>query len=257
MGVRAGMALLILIASRLEAVPPLASGDVPTADKGVFEWFLGFLYEKSGGAVTREIPTTELVFGISDRQEITLETAWLSSEGERGAGDVTLGTKYVFLKETDSRPGIAGSFEMKVPTGSARHGLGSGEFDFGFLLRIQKTWGRFTLIGNAGYTVVGEPEVDGFTEPRKNVWFASSALGFEVAARTTLLAEIYLETGDEPGAPNRVAGNIGLTHRLRDKFDLRAAVGTSLRDDARGGPDLRVYAGFHWVLGAPSVPEDK
>ena len=237
--------------ARLDAVPPLVSGDVPTADKGGFEWYVGTRYQSEGGSLNRQIPTTELVYGISDRQEITFEVPFLSQQGTQGFGDIVLGTKYMFLKETNTLPGISGSFELKLPSASASRGLGTGKFNYDLLVRSQKTWGWFTLMGNVGYTIVGEPRVDGITEARKNVWFVSTAQQWQVTSKTKLLSEIYLETSDEPGQPNRFAADVGFEHKLRDNLQVHATVGRSLREGARGGPDLRVYVGFVWEFDAP------
>lgn len=243
--------LFTLAAARLEAVPPLVSGDVLTAEKGSFEWYVGTRYQSEGGSVNRQIPFTELVYGISDRQEITFEVPLLSQQGEHGFGDIVLGTKYMALKESKTSPGVSGVFEMKLPSASASRGLGTGELNYDLTLRAQKTWGWFTLLGNVGYTIVGEPRVGGITEARKNVWFVSTAQFFELTPKTKLLSEIYLETSEEPGEPNRFAAGVGFEHKLRDNFKVHAMVGRSLREDSRGGPDLRVYVGFVWEFDAP------
>lgn len=246
-----GLVIPLAFASRLEAVPPLVSGDVPTADRGRFEWYAGALFENNDGSISRELPLMELVYGLTDRQEITFEIPWLSEHGVHGWEDAVVGTKYMFVKETETLPGIAGSLEVKLPSASTARGLGTGEFDYGLLLRAQKTWGRFTLLGNAGYTFVGKPNVGGITEKRDNVWFASLAQFYELTERTSLLSEVYFETSEEPGEPNRLAANIGVEHELHDSFKVHAAIGTSLRDHQRGGPDLRAYVGFKWEFDAP------
>ncbi len=125
-----------------------------------FEWYVGARYQESEtGKPARLLPFTELVYGISDRQELTFETAGLSKDGHYGLNDSVLGTKFVFLKETERRPGIAGSFELKLPTGDESRGLGSGEFDYDLRLRAQKTWGWFTAIGNVGLHLCHRPGV--------------------------------------------------------------------------------------------------
>ena len=131
-------------AARLYAVPPLVSGDVPTAEKEEFELYLGVQYESMPDSITRALPTLELNYGIIDGLEMTFQIPWLSEGGEHGFGDFVTGPKYVFLKETKTRPGIAGSFELKVPTVSSSRGLGTGAFDENLLLRVQKNWGWFT-----------------------------------------------------------------------------------------------------------------
>src|SRR5829696_8242803 len=110
--------LLLGVATRLPAPPPLVTGDVPTADKYHFEWYVGMRYQKSAsGTPSRQLPFTELVYGISQRQEVTFEIPYLSERHEHGFGDAVVGTKYMFVRETEKVPGVSGSFELKLPTG--------------------------------------------------------------------------------------------------------------------------------------------
>jgi hypothetical protein len=245
-------ALLTLPAgARLGAVPPLVSGDVPTAEKGTFELYSGIRYQSEGDSVNRQLPIVELVYGISDRQEVTFEIPFLSQQGEHGFGDIVLGTKYNFIKESRTLPGISGTFELKLPSASASRGLGTGAFDYDLRIPFQKTWGWFTALANVGYTLVGEPTSGGVRQPRRNVWFASFVQQWRVSDKTKLLSEIYLETSDEPGQPNRFAADVGFEQEIARNLTFQAAVGRSLREGARGGPDLRVYVGLHWAFDAP------
>jgi hypothetical protein len=246
--------IALLLGARLEAVPPLASGDVPTAEKGTFELYPGMRYESEGDSINRQIPIVEVVYGLTDRQEITFEIPYLSQQGEHGFGDAVVGTKYDFVKETAKLPGIAATFELKLPNASVSRGLGSGAFDYDFRLPVQKTWGRFTALANLGYTIIGQPKDSSHVQ---NVWFASFAQEYQVTEKTKLLSEIYLETSEEPGQPNRFAANVGFERELAHDLTFQAAVGRSLREGARGGPDLRIYIGLHWVFDAPWKPEAK
>ena len=243
--------------ARLCAIPPLVSGDVPTADKGTFEIYSGVRYQSESDSVNRQFPIVELVYGLTDRQEFTFEIPFLSQQGEHGFGDAVVGTKYNFIKETGTLPGISGSFELKLPTGSASRGLGSNTYDYDFRFRVQKTWGWFTALGNVGYTLVGEPKIGGISQRRDNVWFASFVQEYRVTEKTKLLSEIYLETSEERGQPNRLAANVGFESESAHNLTFQAAVGRSLREGARGGPDLRVYVGLHWVFDAPWKRSEK
>src|SRR5262247_135995 len=51
-------------------------------------------------------------------------------------------------------------------------------------------------------------------------------------------SELYFVSREEPGEPNRLAANVGVKHNLRDNLQLHAAVGKSVREGNRGGPDL-------------------
>jgi hypothetical protein len=244
--------LMLLAAPRCFAPPPLVTGDVPTADKHAFEWYVGGRYQESeSGNPSRLLPFTELVYGLTDRQELTFEIAGLSKDHEYGISDTVVGTKFIFLTETGRRPGLAGSFELKLPTGDESRGLGSGEFDYDLRLRAQKTWGWFTAIANAGYTFVTDPEFGGVTATRENAWLLTFGQEYQVARKTKLLSEIYFVSREEPGEPNRLAANIGFKHKLRDTLTVHAAIGKSVREANRGGPSIRAYVGLKYEFGAP------
>jgi hypothetical protein len=243
-------AALLCLATRLPAPPPLVTGDVPTADKHHFEWYVGMRYQKSdSGTISRQLPFTEIVYGISDRQEITFETAYLSERHEHGISDSVLGTKFMFVRESEKIPGISGSFELKVPTGDKDRGLGSGELDYDLRLRVQKTWGWFTLIGNAGYTFITAPTIGGVREPRDNVRLLSAAQEYGVTKKFRLLSEIYWLSREAPGDPNTLAAQVGVKYYILNNLNIHAAVGKSLRDGNKGGPDVRAYIGLKWEFG--------
>jgi len=251
---RAIIVCVLLAASvrHLYAPPPLVTGDVPTADKQRFELYSGFRYQETeSGESGRQIPFTELVYGISDRQELTFEIAYLSQRHQHGFGDAVVGTKYQFLKETQTLPGMAGSFELKLPTGSERKGLGTGEFDYDLRLRAQKTWGWFTAIGNAGYTFLTDAEFGGVEATLENVWLFTFAQEYQVAKNTSLLSEIYFVTREASGEHDRFAANLGFKHRILKDLSIHGSIGKSLREANRGGPDIRAYAGVKWEFDAP------
>jgi len=244
--------LLLTATASLYAPPPLVTGDVPTADRERFELYTGVRYQESeSGKPSWQIPFTEFVYGLTERQELTLETAYVSENHEHGFSDLVVGTKYQFLIESTNRPGIAGSFELKLPTASQSKGLGDGEFDYDIRLRAQKTFAWFTAIGNAGYTFLTDPEFGGVETTKDNVWFLSFAQEYQVAENTKLLSEIYWVTREEPSEPNRLAANVGFKHKLFKDFTIHGSIGKSLRDANRGGPDLRAYLGFNYEFDAP------
>ncbi len=227
---------------KAEAIPPLVAGDVPTAEKNHVEWFIGTRYQEAD-LIERQVPFTEVVYGISEKQELTFEIPYVFVGDAQGFGDAVLGTKYQFISEMEKRPGLAGSFEWKLTNGSQSAGLGTGGMEYNVLFRIQKTWGAVTGLVNVGYTVVGEPERNGVRLARRNVWFTAFAQEVEVTPKTHILSELYWKANDEPGQPDRLAADIGLKHHLLPPLTVHAAIGKSVREGGLGGPALRVYAG--------------
>lgn len=228
------------------AVPPLVAGDVAVADKNHIEWYLGTRYQKED-SIERQVPFTEIVYGVSGRQEITLEVPYIVKEGNNGFGDATLGTKFLFLRESDKDPGIAGSFEVKLDNGNDTKGLGTGAPEYDLRLRAQKrSAGWFTGIVNLGHTFVGEPEVNGVRIEKRDVWFAAFAQEYELSGKTSLLSEVYWKTNDEPRGPFRLAADVGFKRRISDNLWGHGAIGKSLREGNTGGPGLRVYLGVKY-----------
>jgi hypothetical protein len=244
----AAIALLLLVAGRAAAVPPLVIGDAPTADRGHGELYAGAQWTRTDvGELS--VPASELVLGVSDWQEVTVEAPYLAVPGRHGFGDVTLGTKVRLLAEEGGRPGAAGSLEWKLPNASRAAGLGTGAAELALRLRGQKTWGRFTAIANAGITRVGAPREGGVTLPRRNTGFLGAGAVVDVGPRLKLLADVYWQGADVVGEPARAAGDLGLERKLTRSLAFHAAIGRSLRSAAAGGPELRVYGGLKWEFG--------
>lgn len=240
------MALLASLASPLWAIPPLVSGDVPTAPKGVYELFVGHLFVDGGAVDEHEAPFWELVYGLTPRQELTLEGPLLFRDDPDGSsfgfGDVVIGTKYRLLGDPAADSGLSASLEVKLPTGDRDRGLGSGETDVDLRLRAGWVLAREIIYANLGYRWVGEP----LDAERDNTWFYSVVWDHPAGKKLRLLTEVYGRTASESGAPNRLAATVGIKWRVRPKQQFHFSVGRSLRKDAKGGPRLRLYTGWRW-----------
>lgn len=57
--------LLIASADLASAIPPLVSGDVPTAGKGIYELFMGYLLEEKSGLKTHTLKAASADRGLS------------------------------------------------------------------------------------------------------------------------------------------------------------------------------------------------
>ena len=236
--------LALACCTPVSAIPPLVSGDVPTAEHGTYELFVGYLGTDSGPVTSHQIPFWELVYGVTPRQELTIEAPLLLRDDARGSttgvGDAVLGTKYRLLGAPSEDSGVSASLEVTLPTGDEDRGLGSGAVDVDLRARAGQQLGRDVVYGNVGHTWVGENG----DASRDNTWFLALVWDHPVFERSRLLTEVYWKTADEPGAPNRLAATIGTKIRFRDRQQLHFSVGRSLQSGAEGGPDLRLYAGW-------------
>lgn len=249
---RAAGALALFLGSIIAspAPPPLITGDVPTADKGTVEWYLGFAYEDAG-VIERALPHTELVYGLATNWEVSIETDFLSIQGEHGFGDVGLETKYCVLTENEVRPGVSFAAGVGLPTGDKDKGLGAGAAEFSLEGRLQKSFGFFTPMLNLGYDWQNEPKIGGVRQARRDYLTAAFGQAWQLTERAYLLTEIYGRGKDEPSGDYEIAAQIGFKYECSETFQIHSAVGRSLRDHAKGGPDLRVYVGCEISFDTP------
>ena len=67
---------------------------------------------------------------------------------------------------------------LKLPTGNADDGLGSGGADFGVGLAYERLWNRWASYANLNYIIIGNPDFAGFEA--NNVWTGSIACEYRL-----------------------------------------------------------------------------
>ncbi|MCZ6761202.1 MAG: transporter [Gemmatimonadetes bacterium] len=238
--------LLMVCASPALAIPPIVSGDVPTAPDGIYELFVGYIRVEGDRVTVSEIPFWELVYGLTPRLELTIEGPVLLLDGPTGStvglGDVVLGTKVRLLGKPEADSGLSASLEVKLPTGDDTRGLGSGATNVDLRTRWGWEVGREVVYFNLGYTWVGERG----DEELDNTWFYSGVWDHPLGQKMRLLTEVYGKTSDDPEGPCKLAASVGFKWRVLPKQQFQASLGRSLRGDAEGGPKLRSYIGWRW-----------
>ena len=241
--------MLALFATSSWAVPPLVTGDVPTAEEGVTELFVGSVSKTSPSRdEEQQLPWMELVYGISDRQEVTFEVPHVksspqSSASVSGMGDAVIGTKFLLGPTKPQGLNYGMSVEIKLDNASWEKGLGTGAKDLDIRLRAQKDVGRNEFIWNLGYTFVGDPQTAAGRAEARNVAYWATAFCHKVSTRATVLAELYGSQSSEPGGDSRFAFNTGFKYKIGERQWLHFAWGSSLRDGWTGGPKSRMYIG--------------
>jgi len=100
---------------------------------------------------------------------------------ESGLGDIVASLSYGLID------GVEGLFldavgKVKFGTADANKGLGTGENDYALQADVSKTIGRFSVLGTAGYRVLGDPPGVNL----RNVWFGSLGASYSVAPLTSI-----------------------------------------------------------------------
>jgi hypothetical protein len=67
-------------------------------------------------------------------------TAFQGGQDQWGLGDISLMSKYQFVRQTETLPAVSLRFAVKAPSGDASRGFGSGHPDAGVGLALEKTF---------------------------------------------------------------------------------------------------------------------
>ena len=104
----------------------------------------------------------KLDYGITDRIQVTGIVPYFSIrehiEGEPYLGKSHLGDSkvevwYNFVEEDEHKPAISGAFQLTLPTGDYKKGIGNERVGYGGLLAITKDFGNSVLYGDLGYNL--------------------------------------------------------------------------------------------------------
>jgi len=106
-------------------------------------------------------------------------------------GDTSLSVKRVF-KNGESW-GVAGKSVLQIPTASTSAGLGTGSYQFAFLLLADKEFGNITIDGNIGYVVPGFID-RGRKESLNNFGIMRVGGSYKLSGSVTLIAQTVYST---------------------------------------------------------------
>jgi hypothetical protein len=198
------------------------------------------------GAHTLLTPTV-LKFGIVPRVQLELAGSFVDFSGNSpvysGIGDVSAALKWRILEKAPVIGNFALQPSLKLPSGSAVHGTGTGTTDVGLLLISSHDWGKYALDLNAGYT---RRSGDGSQAPKDaTLWTISS--GGPVYKSLGWAAELFglPRTSGPAGKDGTVAFLTGPTFEIRQSLVLDAGAITPF-----AGPQPHAfYAGLTWNMG--------
>lgn len=190
-----------------------------------------------------------LKFGLSEASEIFVGWSpyqWVERSGvdARGGSETLVGMRQRFLDESEDslRPSAAVQLATKLPTGSEKQGLSTGEVDFFAAGILTRTFTDTTVTGFYQLGFLGEPD-DSDYDLEHGLAMAAATPAFE---NTSLFGELAAVVSPEQDR-EEVFTTLGMSYSLSDSLVLDAAVVVGLSSDA---PDLQVLLGFTQNLGS-------
>jgi len=159
-----------------------------------------------------------------------------------GAGDIELGAKYRFVAPgpDDWWPQIGVFPLVELPTGDARHGLGSGHVRDFLPVWIQKDFGKWTTYGGGGYWINPGPG-------NQNYWFAGWLLQRQVTDKLALGGEVFHQTSSMIGGKDSTGFNLGGVYDFTEHYHLLLSAGRGLQN-APSANECSYYFGFQWTI---------
>ncbi|HEY1679868.1 MAG TPA: transporter [Candidatus Sulfotelmatobacter sp.] len=225
---------------------PTLSTSTDTTECGVVEAEYGFEHFWVADGSHRQDFTGGLRLGITPNMDLhwaSIDYLSLSANGTavEGFGDTWVGVKYRFFPESTVWPGLGAFYQVKIPSGSEREGLGSGEIDHSLAILISKDFHPVHFDFNVIPTLIG----------RKGSGF-DRTLGFALAAtvpvrsKLSLILEPYGYTAANPSTPGFASLTGAVSYQVRPRFFLDAGADAGVTEAA---PHKRLFTGFTYAIG--------
>jgi hypothetical protein len=246
--------LVALSGSRLhaQAGPPFQTDDPTPVDLGHFEAYVfgtadgtpaemdwtGPAFEFNWGAVPRIQLHAILPLGGVDPLNNAIYAPSGTGPSAYGLGDMELGVKFGFLKQTPHRPQV-GSFTMfELPTGNSDKGLGVGKAWYKLPLWAEKEFGPWSLVGGVGYTVVPQKDY-------RNYLYGGFLVKRELNKRLELSLETFSHAREGLAAAQTQASSLidagGYYHFKAEGWQLLFAYGHSVAGQTENYGYLGLY----------------
>jgi hypothetical protein len=149
------------------------------------------------------------------------------TEAETGSGDTRLKGRYFLLEDpgpSSAIPGVSPYATLKLPTGSRRKGLGTGEVDYGVGVDLDKNVGPVFLFADVSYNVIGDPPGQTLRDRPE----AGVGLGRDLFTMLTATVEVDWRRALVPGDRDELELVGRLEYRITRGWRLRPEVSVGL-----------------------------
>jgi hypothetical protein len=235
--------VLILLSTNSFAGPPFDTDDPETVLFHHWEVYLSSHLASDFKQWEGTAPHFEVNYGAATNLQLHIIapmaiSAVKNEKTNYGYGDTELGIKYRFVKESKWCPQIGVFPIIELPSGSADRGLGNGNVQVYLPLWIQKSFGKWTTYGGAGYWI-------NKGEDKRNWQFFGWQIQYQLAENFSLGTELYHVTPSEKDSKGETRINIGSVIDLSKTSHLLFSAGSSINGDTK----LQCYFGYQLTLG--------
>jgi hypothetical protein len=177
------------------AVSPLVTDDADTAPPGQLQINSDFTFTRTGSTTLYSVPINPVVgllpslelgaiFGYQWRKAV----GGTPSSGDADSlTDLTISPKFRFTEVLDGKLKFSARIDLKLPTASGQHGLGTGKFDAGSVGIATYIVGNTGFDFNIGYYAIDTARTD-YEDDR---WFIGQTVRQTLNKNWNILAEAF------------------------------------------------------------------
>ena len=174
------LTLMLLSQSMLLAVSPLVTDDADTVEAGKLQLNCDFQFVRTSSTSLYLVPINP-VLGLTPRLELGAIFGYQWRDGSESIPtaidaddltDLTIAPKFRLGQGLEDKLKFSARMDLKLPTASDLHGLGTGNWDIGVVGIATYTIGKTSLDFNAGYYAIHISRAD-FGDDR---WFAGQTV---------------------------------------------------------------------------------
>jgi hypothetical protein len=238
-----GLVFLFLFfgSNKIIAGPPFQTDDPDPVPWHHYEAYLFVTSDRAHGGSSWVVPAFEFNIGAAPNLQLHLIVpgALVTPQGNYGIGDIELGAKYRFLKESAKQPEIGTFAMLELPSGNSNLGLGNGQLWARLPLWIQKSRGPWTTYGGAGYQINHAPGM-------KDSFFAGWLVQRQITKKVILGTEFYDQQAQSVGTRHQAYMDAGGYYNFHGDFSLLFMMGHT----ASGERHTVGYVGLYYTWGS-------
>jgi hypothetical protein len=232
---------IIIISNSAFAGPPFNTDDPEPIDFLHWEFYIASSYQFGKYNDHATLPHFEVNYGAVPNVQLHVLAGmgYVKEDASHQYGFMTaeIGFKYRFInnESSDFQVGIFPLIEM--PTTSKESIVGNDHLQAFLPLWIQKSWGKFTTYGGAGYWI--NPG-----ENNQNSVFVGWEAQYDFSETFTLGGELYYESPDTQNGSNDLAFKAGGFINLNEENHILLSIGQSLKNS----DEVSGYIGYQLTI---------
>lgn len=176
--------------------------------------------------------------------------AWFEGREGLQLADMIVSIQFGLFDGLDNgRTGGALLLRLKLPTGDADTGLGSGKFDAGIYLPLKWHKAQWSVFAMPGATAISDPQTTDAIVLSRNSFSFFGGVGYDFSRRTTGVIQLnYYTSPVEVTGLNELDNGalelaLGFHRRIADDWILEFAF---CEDLTLAVPDFNVHIGLRW-----------